>query len=140
VGEPTADGVITEADAEVMRKIWERPRRATGEPLWFGLRPGAESRGDNVYQHGRCLTARVGGELVPVPFGIAESWFRWVAGDPGLGLPAMTFERFEELFDQGVLKFAEVTTDSPDLSGLRGSGMKCLVTCLPSSASSWYPV
>jgi hypothetical protein len=40
----------------------------------------------------------------------------------------MTFERFEELFDQGVLKFAEVATDSLDLSGLRDRGAKLILS------------
>jgi hypothetical protein len=76
------DGVIGAFDSHEFDPAQLVGEPTAGEPLWFGLRPGAESWGDNVYQHGRCLTARVGGELVPVPFGIAESWFRWVAGDP----------------------------------------------------------
>ncbi|MGI5502343.1 tannase/feruloyl esterase family alpha/beta hydrolase [Lentzea sp. CA-135723] len=128
VGTSTGSGVITEADAEVMRKIWDGPRRTTGERLWAGLRPGSESWGNNAYHHGLCLTREVDGELVPVPFGIGESWLRWATGDPKLDWRTVTFETFEEIFDRGVRELSEVDTDDPDLSGLRDHGAKLILS------------
>jgi feruloyl esterase len=42
VGTVTGDcGAFTETDAEVIRKIWEGPRRRDGSFLWYGLQRGA---------------------------------------------------------------------------------------------------
>ncbi|MEV5848455.1 tannase/feruloyl esterase family alpha/beta hydrolase [Streptomyces sp. NPDC051985] len=124
VGARTPAGEITEADAEVMRKIWEGPRRRDGEALWYGLRPGGTSWGE----YGLCVTTEADGELVPLPFAIAPSYFRWVLQDPEFDWTTLTFERYEELFDQGVRELADIAGDDPELSGLRDSGGKLIIS------------
>ena len=42
VGTKVGDSTFTEADADVVRKIWEGPRGQDGRFLWFGLARGAD--------------------------------------------------------------------------------------------------
>ncbi|MEV5848652.1 tannase/feruloyl esterase family alpha/beta hydrolase [Streptomyces sp. NPDC051985] len=124
VGEPTGAGPITEDDAEVMRRIWAGPRRSDGSALWHGLRPGTRSWGDN----GLCGTAEVDGVLTPMPFWLATAHFRWVLEDPDFDWRTLTFERYEELFDQGVRDLAEFVAEDPDLTGLHHRGAKLIIS------------
>ncbi|WP_157183034.1 tannase/feruloyl esterase family alpha/beta hydrolase [Sciscionella marina] len=129
IGTNTPDGEITATDAEVMQQIWDGPRAADGEFLWYGLHPGAESWGDNILKTGLCMTQEQDGGLVPAPFEIAASWFRtWLLKDSDWDWTTLTFESYEELFRQGVQEFAEVASDSADLSGLRDSGGKLILS------------
>ncbi|MDQ4111593.1 MAG: tannase/feruloyl esterase family alpha/beta hydrolase [Actinomycetota bacterium] len=127
VGSATAAGQITEADAQVMKMIWEGPRTPDGEQLWFGLRPGAESW-DNPA--GTCVTSEGSdGRRKPEPFVIATSWFgSWLLRNHEWDWTTITFDEFAQLFVQGVKEFAHVAVDDPDLSGLRDCGAKLLVT------------
>jgi hypothetical protein len=111
-----------------MRKIYDGPRSADGESLWYGLRPGTESWGNSFVKAGLCLTTEVEGELRPVGFPICEAWMRWVAGDPSLTLADLNYARFEELTRRGIAEFSEVATDDPDLSGLRDNSAKLLLS------------
>lgn len=129
VGTRTSAGEITAADADVVQKIWQGPRTASGEFLWYGLRPDTESWGQNVLQTGLALTTEVDGELAPVPFTIAADWIgAYLLRDPQWDWTALTFERFEELFARSVRDFAECDTGDPDLSGFREHGGKLIIT------------
>ena len=129
VGAQTSAGLITNADAVVMARIWAGPQRASGEPCWYGLRPGTQSWGDELDPGaGLCSTQLVDGEHRPAPPAIAESWMRWVARDPHLSLGDLSYTRFEELFDRGVTDFADLATDDPDLHGLRDHGAKLILS------------
>ncbi|UUU29458.1 tannase/feruloyl esterase family alpha/beta hydrolase [Streptomyces sp. CA-210063] len=129
VGTQTSDGEITELDAEVVRKIWEGPRTADGEFLWYGLHPEAESWGASILQGGLACTTEVDGELVPEPFIIAKDWIgAYLLRDPEWDWRTLTFEQFRELFARSVEEFADFATDDPDLSGLRDSGGKLILT------------
>ncbi|WP_052223539.1 tannase/feruloyl esterase family alpha/beta hydrolase [Novosphingobium malaysiense] len=124
VGQQTEAGAITATDAEVMRRIWEGPRRADGSFLWFGLRPGIDAWSDV----GICMTVEVDGILEPMPFWIAPAHFRWVLEDPAFDWKTMDFAMFEKLFDLGVEKLASTATNDPDLSALRDSGAKLIIS------------
>ena len=131
VGRETAAGVITKTDAQVMQKIWEGPRASDGRQLWYGLLPGTESWGDNLHRTGVCSTTEIAGQVVPAPFGLAWQWFSsFLLRDRAWDWTTLTFERYEELFDQGVHtpEFDEVATDNPDLSGLRDAGGKLIIS------------
>ena len=44
IGKAAGDcGAVTEADADVIRKIWQGPRRRDGSFLWYGLPRGASA-------------------------------------------------------------------------------------------------
>jgi len=129
VGKQTEAGVITETDALVMKKIWEGPRTKDGKSLWYGLRPGTESWGNNLMMAGLCLTAEENGQRNIVPFEIAKDYIgAWLLRDPAWDWTTLTFAQFEELFEHSVREFAEIATDNPDLSGFRDSGGKLLIT------------
>lgn len=129
VGLSTDDGEISDADAEAVAKIWDGPRRANGERLWFGLRPDGESWGANIHYAGTVLAEEEDGVLVPVPFMMGSGFVGdWVLQDPNWDWTELTFDQYEELFDEGVRKFAELGTNDPDLSGYKESGAKLLLT------------
>ncbi|MET7474259.1 tannase/feruloyl esterase family alpha/beta hydrolase [Streptomyces sp. NPDC005648] len=124
VGTVTEAGEITAADAEVVRTIWDGPRTSTGEQLWYGLLPSTESWADGSVPVGLAATQEIDGELTPVPFMVAEPWFKWLLRDPAWDWRTLTFQQFEELFAQGVEEFAEFAGDDPDLSRVRDRGGK----------------
>jgi feruloyl esterase len=73
VGTKVGDEVFTEADAEVIRRIWEGPRRQDGSFMWYGLERGAD-----MFPY-----AGTGGSpLQGRPFSIAlEYWVYYLAQD-----------------------------------------------------------
>jgi hypothetical protein len=130
VGTQTDAGPITELDASVVQKIWEGPRRADGTALWYGLRPGTESWGDNMIQVGIASTTVVNGQLEPEAFLMAPSYFRtWIFRDPNWDWKTLTIEQYLDLFQQGVDEFASrIDTDNPDLTKLAEVGHKLILS------------
>ena len=59
-------GAFTEADATIIRKMWEGPRKQDGTFMWYGLPRGADLKG---------LWTSRGTPLRPVPFGISMDWY-----------------------------------------------------------------
>jgi Tannase and feruloyl esterase len=120
VGTSTACGTITDADADVIRRIWEGPRRLDGSFLWYGLTRGASFGG---------LSNTGGTPLEPRPFFITLEWFRyWLKMDPSWDWRTTSFEEYEQLFDQSVEEFGTVIgTDNPDLSAFRERDGKILM-------------
>ncbi|WP_439648033.1 tannase/feruloyl esterase family alpha/beta hydrolase [Corynebacterium lemuris] len=130
IGQDTGHGVITELDAVVMKMIWDGPRSADGQQLWFGLRPGVESWGWSGSAGGLCRTSEdTEGNLTPEPFPVAHSWFRtWLLRDPDWDWTNLTFDEYAHLFAMGVEKFSRAAVDDPDLSAFRDAGAKLLIT------------
>ncbi|MEU1548340.1 tannase/feruloyl esterase family alpha/beta hydrolase [Nocardia sp. NPDC005745] len=130
VGTHTDAGVITETDARVMRKIWDGPRRASGEQLWYGLRPGTQCWGAPVGAgFGLAGSATVDGKVQPVPFFICNGYVGgWLQREPNWDWTTLTYEEFERLFDHSVAEFAALDADNPDLSGVRDAGAKVLLS------------
>ena len=67
VGKSTPCGDFTGADATVIRKIWEGPRRQDGSFLWYGLQRGGDFTG---------LSSTGGTPLIPKPNPITLEWWR----------------------------------------------------------------
>ena len=128
VGLETEAGPITEIDAIVMQKIWEGPRTPGGEFLWSCVRPGSESWGNNIYGGGLVMTAEQDGVLAPVPFEIGRAYGCWLYRDPDWDWKTVTQENFHEMFELSVRDFAEIDTSNPDLSGLRDSGGRLILS------------
>jgi feruloyl esterase len=120
VGTTTPCGTITAADADVIRTIWEGPRREDGSFLWYGLARGAAFNG---------LSNTTGTPPTPAPFGITLEWFRfWLKMDPAWDWRTITLEEYEQLFDQSVEEFgAVIDTSNPDLSAFRARGGKIVM-------------
>jgi hypothetical protein len=113
-------GTFTEADAEVVRKIQQGPRRRDGAFLWYGLMPGADLS---------ALNAIAGTPPVGRPFPITLDWWKYfLTQNPGWDWTALTYESYEHYYEQSVEEFSEVfATDNPDLSAFRARGGKAIL-------------
>jgi hypothetical protein len=121
VGTSAGDcGSFTEADVNVIRKLWEGPRRADGSFMWYGLARGADMN---------ALWPSRGTPLRPVPFGLAMDWYRYfLTQDPKFDANTVTPAAYERLWDQSVEQYANViATDNPDLTAFRDRGGKVIV-------------
>jgi feruloyl esterase len=121
VGTSAGDcGAFTEADATVIRKLWEGPRRGDGTFLWYGLPRGADLN---------ALWTSRGTPLRPQPFPLMLDWFRFfLTQDPQFDVGMVTPAAFERLWDQSVEQYATViATDNPDLTAFRDRGGKVIV-------------
>ncbi|HXR03171.1 MAG TPA: tannase/feruloyl esterase family alpha/beta hydrolase [Verrucomicrobiae bacterium] len=114
VGTEVGGSTFTEADADVIRKIWEGPRAQDGTFLWYGLSRGAD------------LSALAGARPFPIPL----DWVRYfLVQDPNWDVSSLTPSEFERLFRQAVEEYGAVFgTDNPDLSRFRDHGGKIIIT------------
>ena len=113
-------GAFTEADADVIRKIWEGPKRRDGSFLWYGLTRGADFGG---------LSGTQGTPPRPAPNPITLDWFRFfLTQDPRWDWTTISRGAYEQLWDQSVEEFsAVIATDTPDLSAFRDRGGRILM-------------
>jgi len=108
VGVDTPCGEFSEADAAVIQSIWDGPRAADGEFLWYGLAPGAPLE-------------EVAGS---VPFPIGSDYLRiWVQQDPAFDWHTLGYAGFEHAFRTSQDLFHDVIgTDDPELTSFRDAG------------------
>jgi hypothetical protein len=112
---------ITEAMADVARKIAEGPKSPDGDHLWYGLPPSTPLGA-------LAGTSVVNGKRTGVPFPIAESWIKHlVLRDLDFDWTKMTYENFAWLFAQSSTRYDSlIDTSNPDLSAFRDAGGKLL--------------
>ena len=121
VGTTTGNcGTITDADANVIRKIWEGPRRRDGSFLWYGLSRGAAFNG---------LSNTGGTPLTSQPNGITLDWWRFfLMQNPAWSPAGLSHAAYEQAWDQSVEQYGPVfATDSPNLSAFRARGGKIVM-------------
>jgi feruloyl esterase len=121
VGTSAGDcGAFSEADVNVIRKLWEGPRKEDGSFLWYGLPRGADLN---------ALWTSRGTPLRPQPFSISMDWFRYfLTQDPKFDANSVTPAAFERLWDQSVEQYGMVFgTDNPDLTAFHDRGGKSIV-------------
>jgi hypothetical protein len=120
VGTKVGDDTFTEADADVIRKIWEGPRGPDGTFLWHGLERGADLF---------ALAGTSGSPLKGRPFSIPLEWFQYfLLQNPKWDWTTLTPARFELLFEQSVEQYgAVIGTDDPDLTRFRDRGGKIII-------------
>jgi len=121
IGIKVGDDTFTDADAEVLRRIWDGARSRDGKLLWHG------------YTRGTDLSAVAGTEGTPLagkPFGIAFDWARFfIAQNPNYDLRTFTCDEFELVFSQSTEQFGRVfSADNPDLTRFRERGGKVIIT------------
>ncbi|HTQ54250.1 MAG TPA: tannase/feruloyl esterase family alpha/beta hydrolase [Bryobacteraceae bacterium] len=106
---------FTDTDAEVIRKIWQGPRRRDGRFLWYGLPRGADFSG---------LSATGGTPLAARPNPITLDWWRYfLTQNPEWDWSGLTPPLYELYWDQSVEEFSMVlATDNPDLTAFRDHG------------------
>jgi feruloyl esterase len=114
VGTSTACGDFTATDAEVIRKIWQGPRRQDGSFLWYGLQRGGDFSG--LSTAGR-------------PNPITLEWWRYfLTQNPQWDWHVLTPALYEQYWDQSVEEFSAVlATDNPDLRRFRDRGGKLVL-------------
>ncbi|NGY60447.1 tannase/feruloyl esterase family alpha/beta hydrolase [Lentzea sp. NEAU-D13] len=110
--------VVTKADADVMRKIWDGPTDERGRTLWPGLPKGA----DPLW-----LAGTLPGSPGP-GFPVAAQWVQnFLLKQPGFDTSKLTYQQYRDLFRQSVREFDDVIgTSNPDLSAFRRSGGKLI--------------
>jgi hypothetical protein len=88
VGTSAGDcGSFTQADVDVIRKLWDGPRREDGGFLWYGMERGADLS---------ALWGSRGTPLKPQAFGISLDWFRYfLAQNPQLDWTTITPAAYE---------------------------------------------
>ena len=120
IGTVTPCGTITAADAEIIRKIWQGPRRQSGEFMWYGLTRGTSFAG---------LNNTTGTPPTGAPFFITIEWFRyWLSQNPALDWRTITPDLYELYWDQSLEQWgAVIGTDNPDLSAFRKRGGKIVM-------------
>ncbi len=113
-------GEFTQADTDIIRKLWDGPRRADGGPLWYGPARGADLS---------ALAATRGTPLVPQPFVFANDWLRYfLMQNPQFDWTTVTPEMYYRLWDQSAEQYGEViNTNDPDLSAFRDRGGKTII-------------
>lgn len=119
IGKKAGDSVVTAADAELIRKIWEGPRTHDGKFLWYGLLPGADL----------IMLTGTKGSWMSGPFDISVDWVRYFLYlDPKwTGVP-LTRKEFELLWNQSVELYGKLFgTDVPDLSRFKDHGGKLIL-------------
>jgi len=120
VGTKIGDETFTEADADVVRKIWEGPRGADGSFLWYGMERGADLS---------ALAGTRGSPLTGRPFSIPLEWFQYfLLQDPKWDWTTLTPAGFELLWRQSMEQYGDVIgTDDPDLTRFRDRGGKIII-------------
>ena len=123
-GERVGKEQITDEDALVMQKIWEGPKNAAGERLWFGFRPGA------VFWNVGIPVGAFYYSLIrkrPKPFFLSVSYLRWVTGSRKQKFDDITMEEYEDLFAASSEKFAGAAADKADLSAFADHGGRLII-------------
>ena len=120
VGTKVGDSTFTEADADVLRKVWDGPRDSRGNFLWHGLERGAD------------LSPYAGTGGTPLrgqPFSISLDYFKYfLAQDGQWDWATMTPEKFVQLWRQSVEQYGTVFgTDDSNLTRFRDRGGKVII-------------
>src|SRR5262245_6672095 len=120
VGTKVGDDTFTEADADVIRKIWQGPRGQGGAFLWYGLERGADLS---------ALAATSGSPLEGKPFSIPLEWLQYfLLQNAKWDWTTLTPAGFELLWKQSVEQYgAIIGTDDPDLTRFRDRGGKIII-------------
>jgi pimeloyl-ACP methyl ester carboxylesterase len=112
VGKEVGDSKFTEADADVIRRIWTGPRTHDGKFLWYGFPRGSD------------LT-----EFAAKPPSGGSDWIKYfLLQDPKWDWKTITTEEYELLFKQSDDQYASLfAAPPPDLSGLRDHNSKLII-------------
>jgi len=113
-------GAFTQADADIIRKLWEGPRREDDAPLWHGPPRGADLNP---------LAASRGTPLAPEAFGFSVDWLRYfITQNPQFDWTTVTPAAYQAFWDRSYEQYGIVIgTDNPDLSAFRDRGGKTII-------------
>lgn len=111
-GAPTAPAAncLDAAEAEAIDRIWDGPRNARGNRIWYGL-----DRGTNI--------AALNGAN---PFALGVTQFRWNTKNPGFDWTTVRSSTYADVAAQGSRNIADVTDTFGELDQFRAHGGKLL--------------
>lgn len=120
VGTAVGESTFTEADADVVRKIWEGPRTHDGKFLWYGMTRGAD------------LLALAGTSGDPLKGLVNPTFLDWIryflVNDPHWDISSLTCTEFELLWQQSIEQYGQIFyAENPDLTPFRNQGGKLLL-------------
>jgi len=111
-GEPTApaSNCLTLQEADAIDRIWDGPRNARGNRIWFGL------------DRGTSLPALNG----TFPFFLGVTQFHWNEHDRNFDWTTVSAEEYPQVAEDGSRNIADVTDTFGELDVFRRSGGKLL--------------
>jgi feruloyl esterase len=111
---------FTQADADIIRRLWEGPRRLDGGALWYGPARGADLNP---------LAASRGTPLQPQAFAFSVDWLRYfITQDPQFDWATVTPAAYQAFWDRSSEQYGIVIgTDNPDLSAFRDRGGRTII-------------
>src|SRR3984957_16664130 len=120
IGTKVGDSIFTEADADVVRKVWEGPRGHDGKFLWYGPSRGADLS---------ALGGSSAPSLIGKPFSVSLEYIQFfLIANPHWDWTSLAPGDFELLFDQSIEEYgAVIGTDDPDLASFRDRGGKIII-------------
>lgn len=124
VGAMTKTGEITKEDARVADTIWNGAVDKDGNRLWYFIRPGVKCWNIGVPIGTFYYTLF---RKKPRTMFLADSYLRWVTGNPEEKFQDITMAEFEKMFQQSVEKFPDAAFDNVDLSEFAAHGGKLLI-------------
>jgi feruloyl esterase len=113
-------GAFTQADADIINKIWQGPTRDDGSRLWYG-----QSRGADL----NALSASRGTPLAPQAFAFSADWMRYfITQHPQFDWTTITPASYPRYWDQSAEEYGIViSTDNPDLTSFRDRGGRAII-------------
>ena len=113
-------GSFTQADTDILRKIWQGPRREDGTFLWYGQSMGADLN---------AMAASRGTPLAPQLFAFTSDWLKYfITQNPQYDWTTITSAAYNNFWDQSQEEYGTVIgTDNPDLTPFRDHGGKVIL-------------
>lgn len=114
-GMPTAPATncLLPAEAEAIDKIWDGPRNAKGEKIWFGLDRGT-TLGGFFSLNG------------PVPFFLGVTQFHWNEHDRTFDWQTVSIDGYPQVAQDGSRNIADITDTFGNLDAFKRHGGKLL--------------
>src|SRR5215467_9715775 len=121
-GTPTAPATncLTPLEARAIDMIWDGPRNANGEKIWFGLDRGTQLGGSCIPGVG-CFSLDG-----TVPFALGVTQFHWDVHDRNFDWQTVTIDGYPQVAQDGSRNIADVTDTFGDLDVFRRHGGKLL--------------
>jgi len=113
-------GAFTQADADIIRKLWQGPTKEDGSFEWYG-----QSRGADL----NALATSRGTPLTPQGFPFTVDWLRYfITENRQFDWTTLTPAAYQRYWEQSLEQYGLVLgTDNPNLSEFRDRGGKAIV-------------
>jgi feruloyl esterase len=143
IGTSTPCGTFTATDALVIQEIWQGPRDSGtqsnllhGQPVWFGLEPGANLAGFYLPflgpggGLGLATTHQLAnGQWTGAPFIPTADWFQnWIKQDPSWVYTNETYQQYwQDFATSGQLYDSALAAANPNLQAFKAAGGKLIM-------------